>query len=541
VLLLLYVMKIGCYFLLLFWAGRLGAQERGARLPYARYGSEEGRVRGASVVADPEATGRRFVCLEAQGADIEWTVRAEAQGFDLRFTLPDNAAGTGVRGVLGLYVNGRKEEEVALSSYWAYQYFRTGVSDPFPTRQEKTFMRFDEVHFRLKAPVRAGDTIRLQKDGTDTIGYGIDFIELESLPVVIGPPAGALSVTSYGAVPDDQGDDWAAFNACIRAAMAGGKSVYIPPGRYLLSDKLELEGTGLKIRGAGVWYTQLYFSTNRQDYGGIVAGVSGLDLAGFSLNTVNNSRLQYGEDDLRMPRSKYKQYKGLSGTFGTGSYLHDLWVEHFECGFWIAGYDPPGAVPVTEGLVIAGCRMRNNYADGVNFSQGTSHSVVENCSIRNNGDDGMAVWPNNGVGVQQPCVDDTFRNNTVEDNWRAAGAAIFGGWGHQIDHNLFLGGVGGSAIRMTNDFSGFGFDSSREAITVVDNTIVGSGTTADIWDRPKGAVEIDASKGVYHVLFDGTVIEGAQWEPVHIVGRLVNVIFRGTVIDGRPIKVIVPA
>ena len=142
-------------------------------------------------------------------------------------------------------------------------------------------MRFDEVHFRLKKPVRAGDKIMLRKDGKDTIGYGVDFIELEPLPAIVGAPAGALSVTCYGAVPDDQGDDWAAFNACIRAAMAGGKSVYIPPGRYLLSDKLELEGVGLKIRGAGTWYTQLYFSTNRQDYGGIVARVVGEIWRGF--------------------------------------------------------------------------------------------------------------------------------------------------------------------------------------------------------------------------------------------------------------------
>jgi hypothetical protein len=93
---------------------------------------------------------------------------------------------------------------------------------------------------------------------------------------------------------------------------------------------------------------------------------------------------------------------------------------------------------------------------------------------------------------------------------------------------------------MTNDFSGFGFDSSREAITVIDNTIIGSGTTADIWDQPKGAIEIDASKGVYHVLFDGTVIEGSQWKPVHIVGRLAGVVFQGTIIDGRATDVKVP-
>jgi hypothetical protein len=90
---------------------------------------------------------------------------------------------------------------------------------------------------------------------------------------------------------------------------------------------------------------------------------------------------------------------------------------------------------------------------------------------------------------------------------------------------------------MTNDFSGFGFDSTQEEITVVDNTIVGSGTTADIWDRPKGAVEIDASKGVYQVRFDGTVIDSSQWQPVHIAGRLAGVVFSGTVIDGRAMVV----
>jgi hypothetical protein len=47
------------------------------------------------------------------------------------------------------------------------------------------------------------------------------------------------------------------------------------------------------------------------------------------------------------------------------------------------------------------------------------------------------------------------------------------------------------------------------------------------------SVEIDASKGVYHVLFDGTVIERSQWEPVHVVGKLASVVFRGTVSDGR--------
>jgi hypothetical protein len=544
---------------LILWPGHMeaqrpGAQEdgdlRGATLPYSRYASGAGRIGGAAVrhrspgveandIASEAsgnvsgATGRQYVSLDAGGAFVEWTVTATAQALDLRYTLPDNAAGTGVEGALSLYVNRVKVKTVDLSSYWAYQYFRTGVSDPYQTVQKKTFMRFDEVHFRLDSPLKPGDTIRLQKDRADGIVYGVDFIELEALPAPIEQPAGSLSVANFGAVPDDGQDDLAAFNACIRAAVAGGKCVYIPPGKFLLGDKLILDDSGLLIRGAGIWYTELYFSTNRQFFGGIYARASKVELADFSMNTANNTRLKYDEPGARMPGSPYKQYKGFMGTYGEGSRIHDIWVEHFECGFWIAGYDPPGRAPITRGLVISHCRIRNNYADGVNFSQGTSNSVVEYCSIRNNGDDGMAVWPNTAAGVNQPCIDDTFRNNTVENNWRAAGAAIFGGYGHQVDHNLFLDGVGGSAIRMTNDFSGFGFDTIHAPIRVFDNMISGCGTRQDIWDRPKGAIEIDASKGIYNIRFDDNMIDRSQWDAVHITGKLEQVVFRGTRVDGK--------
>ena len=313
------------------------------------------------MVGAEEASGRRDVSLVARGAYIEWTVVAAAQAMDLRFSLPDNAAGmggqsgTGVQGVLGLYVNGVKVVDMALSSYWAYQYFRTGVYPILTRSRRKRHLCHSTKFISPLWIVRCGRGIRsgCRKTGRTRSLSGVDFIELEPLPPVVGPPAGALSVTNFGAVPDDDGDDLAAFNACIRAAEAGGKSVYIPPGRWILSDKLMLESSGLKILGAGIWYTQLYFFTNRQFYGGIVARASAIEMVGFSLNTANNGRLQYGEEGARTPHSKYKQYKGCSGTYGSGSRIHDLWIEHFECGFWIAGYDPPGEVPITQGLVIS--------------------------------------------------------------------------------------------------------------------------------------------------------------------------------------------
>ncbi len=42
------------------------------------------------------------------------------------------------------------------------------------------------------------------------------------------------------------------LTTCIAAAKTQGKNVYIPAGRFLLSDKIMLNVTNMKITGAGV-------------------------------------------------------------------------------------------------------------------------------------------------------------------------------------------------------------------------------------------------------------------------------------------------
>jgi len=516
---------------------------RGAQMPYQRYEAENATLGGgASLRQSPqfvqadiasEASNQKYVSLGSNGAYVTWRATAAAQGFDLRFTMPDNTTGTGLTGSLGLYVNGTKVKNIDLSSYWAYQYFVTGGSDPIQTPQEKTFMRFDEVHFKLDNPVNVGDTVRIQKDNGDALTYGVDFVELEPVPAAIALPANALSVTSYGAVADDNTDDFAAFNACISAAVSQGKSVYIPPGKFLLSDKLTLKVSNLKIQGAGIWYTQIYFTSPKQFYGGIYARASNVELSDFSLNTANNGRLKYNESNPRVAGDPYIIYKAFEGTYGSNSKIHDVWEEHFECGFWIAGYDPPYPVDITQNLTISNCRIRNNYADGVNFCQGTSNSTVQNCSFRNNGDDAMAVWPNNATGVNQPCINDVFHNNTIEDNWRAGSAAIFGGYGHQIHHCVFKDGVAGSAIRFTNDFSGFTFDNTQTPIRVYENTITNCGTSYDIWNQKRGAIEFYANTGISNLQFDNTDITNSQRDAVQLYGNNINnLVFNNTNING---------
>jgi hypothetical protein len=522
---------------------------RGAyQLPYTRYEADNAVLDGgATIQSSPqfiqtdiasEASDQRYVSLSANNASIEWTVSATAQGVDLRFTMPDDNTGNGRNGSLGLYVNGTKVKDIALSSYWAYQYFPQ--YDPVQTPGGKTFMRFDEVHFRLATALNAGDKIMIKKDNGDALTYGVDFLELEPVPPALSQPANYLSITDYGAVANDQNDDFAAFNACISAAAAQGKNVYIPAGRFLLSDKLSLNTSNIKIQGAGIWYTEVFFSTDKQFYGGIFARASNVEISHFTLATQNNDRLKYDEVNPRLPGEMYKTYKGFMGTYGTGSRIHDIWVEHFECGFWIAGYDAPYPVDITTDLQISKCRIRNNYADGVNFCQGTSNSIVEQCSLRNNGDDALAVWPNNAAGVNVTCRNDIFRYNTVENTWRAGGAALFGGTGHEIHHSLFKDGVAGSAIRFTNDFGGFTFEYPGDVIRVYENTITGCGTSYDLWDQKRGAIEFYAGQGIFNLQFDNNTILRSQRDAIQMYGNnFHHLVFNNTIIDGTGLDPVV--
>lgn len=69
-----------------------------------------------------------------------------------------------------------------------------------------------------------------------------------------------FNVKTYGANGTDSGDDTTAFLAAIAAVPATGGEVYIPAGRYLLSQTLSVSGKSIAFRGEGqgnsklVWY-----------------------------------------------------------------------------------------------------------------------------------------------------------------------------------------------------------------------------------------------------------------------------------------------
>ncbi|MDX1695346.1 MAG: sugar-binding protein [Ketobacteraceae bacterium] len=508
------------------------AEPRGAHeLPYQRYEAEltdmvnGTHVQSASLFEQDktasEASRQQYREMGQQGDSISWIMDSGGSGVTLRFTLPDSPRGTGREGAVDVLVNGEYQQTVNLSSYYAWQYFVHSEPENQPGGRPR--MRFDEVHFRLGRTLDPGDRIELRKARQDGIPYGIDFIEVEPVPAPLPQPAGYVAITEFGAVPDDDGDDLAAMEAALREAQARGTGVYLPPGRFVFNNKLLLNISNIAIQGAGIWYTELFFSNPEVFSGGILARADNVDISHFYMNTVNNRRFA--------SPGRYMIYKAFMGTYGNHSRIHNIWAEHFEVGAWLGGYDAPYPVDVTRNLVISHSRFRNNYADGINFSQGTSNSIVEHTNIRNSGDDGLAIWTSNSPAVPEG-VENIFRYNTVEHVYRAGGVAIFGGRDHRAHHLIIRDCFAGSGMRFTTDFPGYSFSHSG-MMSFHDITIQNCGTSYDLWDQKRGAIEFNTPNGVRNMAFRDIDILNAQRHGVQLVGNnFSNITFDRIDIEG---------
>jgi len=511
--------------------------ERGAyQMPYTRYEADVA-VRSANAqlmqttnfdisTTASEASQQKYINLPAQNSSVEWTVTTPGAGVTLRYTLPDSATGDGLNGAVDVYVNGQFDQTVQITSRWAWQYYVNQEPENTPHAFANTdyiAMRFDETHFKLNRPLNVGDKIRIQKSNNDGLSYGIDFIELEPVPAALSKPTGYVSIADFGAIPNDAVSDLAAFNSAVAAAGAAGTGVYLPPGKWDFNNKVVLNTSNIGIKGAGMWHTEVYYSNPAKFSGGMIARVNNVEVSDIYFNTINNRRFAQPGD--------YMIYKAFMGTWGNNSKFIRVWAEHFEVGAWLGGYDAPYPVEVTNNLLISHARFRNNYADGINFSQGTSNSVVEHTNIRNSGDDGLAMWPSNSPSVPEE-VNNIFRFSTVEHVYRAGGVAIFGGRDHKVHILLIRDCFGGSGIRFTTDFSGYTF-SEQGLYRIYDLDINNCGTSYDLWHRPRGSVEIYAPNGIRNMQFDNIKITNSQRHGVQMYGNgFTNMTFNNVIIDG---------
>ena len=305
----------------------------------------------------------------------------------------------------------------------------------------------------------AGTVLKLQNDTSTPIT--IDLIDTEVVAPAYTAPAGALDVTSYGAV-SGSGDDTAAFNSAIAAAKAAGKPLWIPAGTFDLTNRLTVDN--VTIRGAGMWHTTV---RGNNGVGGFLGAGSNIQLADFTFA---------GDVRYRDPDGVVTTHAAMEGNFGTGSLIHNVWVEHAKVGLWVNN---------ANGLYMAGVRIRNTFADGVNLNNTVSNSRVDQSVLRNTGDDALAMW-----SFSASVTNCAFTFNTAVLPALANTAGIYGGNGNRIEDNLFsdtvytASGITVSTWHGAQPFSG---------TTVVQrNTITRAGGFNTDWNSSQGALWIYA-------------------------------------------------
>lgn len=453
--------------------------------PYLRYEAENGRCITDGVILSPtfdqrnlqsEASNQSAVNLSVIGSFVQWTNSGIADGLTIRFSLPDNDTGTGTKGIIALYVNDIFVQNITLDSFWAWQYILKSGSkypDNLPNASTKfPRMRFDEIRVKLKEKIPVDATVKLVKVDNEGVPYTIDFIELEDVPAPV----------TFESIPDANKVIFTTSSGNLTTFITqnAGKTIFIPEGRYEVGYRMRINGDNTKILGAGMWHTEIFFNASSDDrgtfsYRGIEAYGNNIIIQDLFLNTINNKR--YYDNN-----SANQVGKGLMGSFGSNSIIRNVWIEHFECGGWIEGAD---------NLLIQNSRFRNNYADGMNFSNGCVNSTLENCSFRNNGDDDMASW-SRATGL---CVNNTYRYCTSENNWRASAIGFFGGKQNKA-YNCVVIDPMEAGLRVTSDFPGMPY--SADGYTEFNNISVykggvPSGTigiSGDLWGNQQGAIHV---------------------------------------------------
>ena len=248
---------------------------RGALLPWTSYDednySEVGS--GAQVLAPTydrlathsEAQKRSAVLLYQENAYIKWVLTEAATVFVLRYAIEDAPSGGGLNGTVSLKVRDGggglvESASIPVTSEQAWVYFDLNMNESDNPADGRPAKRFNEARVKLSSTLQPGYTLQLTRgSGEPLIWIDVVETELDGGPITVNVPGEYLDVTDYGAVPDDSGDDRTAFINCINAAKSAGKGVYIPAGEFRLSDNVDLED--VKIQGAGMWHTELTFTT----------------------------------------------------------------------------------------------------------------------------------------------------------------------------------------------------------------------------------------------------------------------------------------
>lgn len=410
------------------YAKLIDMEPKGATMPFVTVEAEDAKVSPTAAVntvkthpttgdnnaqtntpeqkAVQSASGKSYVHLSAQTEYVEFTAPIDANRLLLRFTIPRDSAGT-----ISMYINGEQQEAVELDSKYCYD-------------QQTLFYQRSYDEKIIVKDVKKGDKIKFQKNPSDRCAYyGIDLLEFEMAPEPAKMPDGYLSITDFGATPNDDSDDTEAIQACVQAASDQGKHVWFPEGQFIQSKQIKVL-ENVNITGAGVWYTELYCpktAPTKNPWGGYT---------GFRVNA--NSVIS---DMMVSGNSTFRDDQGIAimgngDMSGNNITVDNVWFRNLSTVTGWAGL---------SNSVIKNCRMHGIYADAIHFGDVPQiNNIAINNHIRGCGDDGVAVvirqdyCDNNGRIARNL---DARYNSIIAGYW-GRGMSIVGGTDVTFSDNI---------------------------------------------------------------------------------------------------------
>lgn len=423
-------------FAALFIVGTSRADE-GLSWPWQEYQAEDcshltGRKAGPSFslsedsIQLAEAVGRHVVFLEKDGDFVEWELSADTDVVSIRFSLPPAEEKREEPAEIVLLADGELLQRVALprEHLWVFG-DETDRSLP-PTWTDHRIdskltprKAWDTVVVKLLRPVTKGTLFRIEKDPrSNTRSVAIDLIEAEKASPDIPMPDGFVSITDFGAMPNDGRDDGAALASAIK----NHAKIYLPPGGWDFTERREFEVKDHIIQGAGIHTTQL-----QGWYARFQGTGSGCRFYDFSADGKARYRAQQGlgghPDGYAMDRSQ--EYYFFDGSVGKDAVFANLHLSHYVVTF--ASHDP-----TSENLRIENVRIRSSFAGGIVVRGGHANARITNVHVRGSGDDGIVLWSSVSGRIKKPNMNCLVENCTVESPWFANSFAIYGGTDNRI-------------------------------------------------------------------------------------------------------------
>ena len=496
----------------------------GANTPWHTYEAANAETDGERLASRThgaianESVRRACVRLATPGQRLRWTARASANTIVIRHCIPDTVDGGGSTGMVELWIAGKFRQHIQLDSHhaWLYGEGENPQSDNPALGGAHRF--FDDARTFVQGPaISVGDTVELRlgspaKDAPEWLV--VDLIDLEDVPPPSKtPPAGHLSAADFGATPDDDTDDTHAIQAGLAAAKEAGKALWLPPGLYLQSASIDVDGA--IIRGAGPWHTTL------RPISSPVEDRSWRGNAGFRLTGRGSQVHDLSINGTLTGRSGRKQH-GFTGN-PEAFVIENVWVEHTDTGGWLA----------CEDGIIRRCRFRNTYADGFNINNGSRNIVFEHNHTRNTGDDGLASYSgtDHSGARRGPNRDIVFRNNTAEAPWWAHCLAVYGGENITVEKNLVRGAARAPGIIVSTGHKSW----PGRAIRVSGNQIEDSGGTS--WSRTWGAMLLAVHRAdLSDIMFSGNTVLSPSYSALQIQGGagLVEATISGNHLEPAP-------